>query len=166
MALPPENRTPRMELLQAIVARTPREKLMDFPVLKPAEHQLIGAFIQKFNYMDFNLRRAIETLPARSSCPKRRPRNTRKFTARRSRQSFRTPSRRWTRLWRTSPIRLKSFGSSSGGAKFGTFLAIGRHAEFPGKTPSCCYRRTRMTQHELAAATWRWGAARIVETPG
>jgi hypothetical protein len=61
MALPPENRTPRMELLQAIVARTPREKLMDFPVLKPAEHQLIGAFIQKFNYMDFNLRRAIET---------------------------------------------------------------------------------------------------------
>lgn len=61
MALPPENRTPRMEVLETIVARTPREKLMDFPVLEPADHQLIGAFIQEFNYMDFNLRRAIET---------------------------------------------------------------------------------------------------------
>ncbi len=61
MALPPENRTPRMEMLETIVARIPREKLMDFPVLEPEDHQLIGAFIQEFNYMDFNLRRAIET---------------------------------------------------------------------------------------------------------
>jgi hypothetical protein len=37
MALPPENRTPRMEMLETIVARTPREKLMDFPVLEPAD---------------------------------------------------------------------------------------------------------------------------------
>ena len=49
-----------MEMLETIVARTPREKLMDFPVLEPADHQLIGAFIQEFNYIDFNLRRAIE----------------------------------------------------------------------------------------------------------
>lgn len=61
MALPPENRTPRMEMLESIVACTPRERLIDFPVLEPADHQLIGAFIQHFNYMDFNLRRAIET---------------------------------------------------------------------------------------------------------
>jgi len=50
-----------MEMLEAIVASTQREKLMDFPVLQPADHQLIGFFIQQFNYMDFNLRRAIET---------------------------------------------------------------------------------------------------------
>lgn len=62
MALPPEKRTPRMEKLESIVASTPREKLIDFPVLLPVDHQLIGAFIQLFNYMDFNLRRAIETL--------------------------------------------------------------------------------------------------------
>jgi hypothetical protein len=29
-----------MEMLETIVARTPREKLMDFPVLEPADHQL------------------------------------------------------------------------------------------------------------------------------
>jgi hypothetical protein len=34
---------------------------MDFPVLQPDDHQMIGFFIQQFNYMDFNLRRAIET---------------------------------------------------------------------------------------------------------
>jgi hypothetical protein len=61
MALPPEHRTPRMQMLEAIVAATPREKLMDFPVLEPQDHLLIGTFIQTFNYMDLNLRRAIET---------------------------------------------------------------------------------------------------------
>jgi hypothetical protein len=61
MALPPEHRTARIDSLQAIVASTPRDKLMDFPVLLPVDHQLIGIFIQLFNYMDFNLRRAIET---------------------------------------------------------------------------------------------------------
>jgi hypothetical protein len=61
MALPPENRTPRMAMLEAIVAATPRERLMDFPVLQPQDHQLVGIFIQQFNYIDFNLRRAIET---------------------------------------------------------------------------------------------------------
>jgi hypothetical protein len=50
-----------MEALQAIVDRTPMEKRIDFPVLQPPDHQLIGVFIQLFNYMDFNLRRAIET---------------------------------------------------------------------------------------------------------
>ena len=60
MALPPENRTPRMEMLEAIVRHTPRERLMDFPVLQPGDHQLIGAFIQEFNYIDFNLRRGSE----------------------------------------------------------------------------------------------------------
>lgn len=50
-----------MEALEAIIARTPREKLFAFPVLQPPDHQLIGVFIQLFNYMDFNLRRAIET---------------------------------------------------------------------------------------------------------
>src|SRR5579872_3516396 len=62
MALPPEHRTPRIEELEAIVARTPREKLIEFPLLQPLDHQMIGMFIQLFNYMDFNLRRAIETL--------------------------------------------------------------------------------------------------------
>ncbi|WP_316189135.1 hypothetical protein [Bradyrhizobium sp. SZCCHNS1054] len=33
---------------------------MDFPILEAADHQLIGALIQEFNYVDFNLRRAIE----------------------------------------------------------------------------------------------------------
>ncbi len=61
MTLPPENRTPRMAVLESIIANTPREWLMDFPVLQPADHQLIGAFIQEFNYIDLNLRRAIET---------------------------------------------------------------------------------------------------------
>lgn len=61
MALPPEHRTPRMEALQSIVDSAPREKLFDFPVLQPPDHQMIGVFIQLFNYMDFNLRRAIET---------------------------------------------------------------------------------------------------------
>lgn len=61
MALPPEHRTPRMESLQGIVDGVPPEKLFDFPVLQPPDHQLIGVFVQLFNYMDFNLRRAIET---------------------------------------------------------------------------------------------------------
>lgn len=61
MALPPEHRTPRMEALEAIIASTPREKLFDFPVLQPPDHQLIGVFVQLFNYIDFNRRRAIET---------------------------------------------------------------------------------------------------------
>jgi hypothetical protein len=61
MALPPEHRTPRVEALEAIVARTPRERLVDFPVLQPSDHQMIGTFIQLFNYIDFSLRRAIET---------------------------------------------------------------------------------------------------------
>jgi hypothetical protein len=62
-----------MEMLEAIVARAPREKLMDFPVLQPADHQMIGFFIQQFNYMDLNLRRAVETfhhaklLPAKAA---------------------------------------------------------------------------------------------------
>jgi hypothetical protein len=34
---------------------------MEFPVLTALDLQLIGVFIQEFNYMDFNLRRAIET---------------------------------------------------------------------------------------------------------
>jgi hypothetical protein len=70
MALPPENRTPRMVMLETIVARTPREKLMDFPVLESADHQLIGALIQEFNYMDFNLRRAIIDQPEENLDPK------------------------------------------------------------------------------------------------
>ena len=61
MALPPEHRTPRIEALQVIVDSTPLEKRIDFPVLQPPDHQMIGVFIQLFNYMDFNLRRAIET---------------------------------------------------------------------------------------------------------
>lgn len=50
-----------MEALQAIVDSTPLEKQIDFPVLLPPDHQMIGVFIQLFNYMDFNLRRAVET---------------------------------------------------------------------------------------------------------
>jgi hypothetical protein len=50
-----------MEMLEAIVSNAPREKLMEFPVLQPEDHQIIGFFIQQFNYMDLNLRRAIET---------------------------------------------------------------------------------------------------------
>jgi hypothetical protein len=49
MALPPEHRTPRMELLGAIVASTRRERLRDFPVLRAAHHQLSGIFVQLFN---------------------------------------------------------------------------------------------------------------------
>jgi len=61
MALPPEHKTPRIEALQAIVRAAPAEELFKFPVLQPADHQLIGMFIQIFNYIDLNLRRAIET---------------------------------------------------------------------------------------------------------
>src|SRR5580704_16177402 len=61
MALPPEHRTSRIEMLEAIVSSTPREKLFDFPMLQPPDHQIVGIVIQQFNYMDFNLRRAIET---------------------------------------------------------------------------------------------------------
>lgn len=50
-----------MAMLEAIVDATPRDRLMDFPVLEPQDHQLIGAYIQLFNYIDFNLRRSIET---------------------------------------------------------------------------------------------------------
>lgn len=46
--------------IHSIVANAPAVKLFDFPVLQPADHQLIGAFIQYFNYIDLNLRRAIE----------------------------------------------------------------------------------------------------------
>jgi hypothetical protein len=60
MALPPQHRTPRIDRLNAIVAAVPPEKLMDFPVLEPEDHRLIGALIQEFNYIDFNSRRAIE----------------------------------------------------------------------------------------------------------
>jgi hypothetical protein len=61
MALPPEHRTPRIEMLEAIVAATPRDRLIDFPLLQPSDHLMVGVFIQTYNYMDFNLRRAIET---------------------------------------------------------------------------------------------------------
>ena len=58
-------------MLQAIVASTPRERLMEFPVLQSADHEMIGAFIQLFNYMDLNLRRAIETLALAKLLPSR-----------------------------------------------------------------------------------------------
>jgi len=48
-------------MLEAIAANASREKLMAFPVLQPEDHQIIGFFIQQFNYMDLNFRRAIET---------------------------------------------------------------------------------------------------------
>lgn len=60
-----------MNMLEAIVAATPREKLMDFPILHPEDHLLIGAFIQTFNYMDLNLRRAIETFAHAKLLPKK-----------------------------------------------------------------------------------------------
>ena len=48
-------------MLEAIVAGTPRDRLIDFPLLQPSDHRMVGVFIQTYNYMDFNLRRAIET---------------------------------------------------------------------------------------------------------
>jgi hypothetical protein len=60
MALPPEHKTARIMHINSIVANTPAAQLFEFPVLQPADHQLIGAFIQYFNYIDLNLRRAIE----------------------------------------------------------------------------------------------------------
>jgi hypothetical protein len=69
MALPPENRTPRVEMLEAIVAATQRDRLIDFPLLEPEDHRVIGTFIQLFNYMDFNLRRAIETFSVANLLP-------------------------------------------------------------------------------------------------
>jgi hypothetical protein len=48
-------------MLEAIVAATPRDRLIDFPLLQPSDHLMVGVFIQTYNYMDFNLRRAIET---------------------------------------------------------------------------------------------------------
>jgi hypothetical protein len=64
--------------IQSIVANTPAEKLFNFPVLQPADHQLIGAFIQYFNYIDLNLRRAIEAFAhaklLRGEAAKRYPR--------------------------------------------------------------------------------------------
>lgn len=61
MALPLEHRTPRLEMLQAIVYNTPSEKLFNFPPLEPYDLQIVGMFIQLYNYMDLNLRRSIDT---------------------------------------------------------------------------------------------------------
>ena len=52
-------------MLEAIVAAKQRDRLMEFPVLEPEDHRIIGMFLQLFNYMDFNLRRAIETFSRR-----------------------------------------------------------------------------------------------------
>ncbi|MFZ0927494.1 MAG: hypothetical protein WAN11_02770 [Syntrophobacteraceae bacterium] len=60
MALPLEHRTPRLEMLQAIVDSTPPEKLFNFPPLEPSDFQIVGMFIQLYNYMELNLRRSIE----------------------------------------------------------------------------------------------------------
>jgi hypothetical protein len=60
-----------MAMLETIVASAPREKLMDFPVLRPEDHQMIGFFIQQFNYIDLNLRRAIETFHHAQLLPKK-----------------------------------------------------------------------------------------------
>jgi hypothetical protein len=69
MALPPENRTSRVEKLEAIVAATRRDRLTEFPVLEPEDHRIIGMFIQLFNYIDFNLRRTIETFSVADLLP-------------------------------------------------------------------------------------------------
>src|SRR5260370_32034382 len=59
--LPPEHRTPRMEMLEGIVAKTAPEELFNFPVLTLHDHQLIGMYIQLYNYRDLNLRRSFES---------------------------------------------------------------------------------------------------------
>jgi len=56
-------------MLEAIVANTPRDRLIDFPLLQPSDHLMVGVFIQTYNYMDFNLRRAIETFACAKLLP-------------------------------------------------------------------------------------------------
>jgi hypothetical protein len=58
--LPPEYRTPRIEMLERVVAKTAPEDFFKFPVLTPHDHQLIGMYIQLYNYIDLNLRRSFE----------------------------------------------------------------------------------------------------------
>jgi hypothetical protein len=60
MALPPEHLTPRIEALKRIVDQTSAEEFCAFRLLQPDDHGLIGLFIQEYNYIDFNLRRAVE----------------------------------------------------------------------------------------------------------
>jgi hypothetical protein len=67
--LPPEHRNPRMEALSARLSAIPAQELFSFPVLQAADHQLFGAYIQLYNYMDLNLRRSVEAFAAVGMLP-------------------------------------------------------------------------------------------------
>ncbi|MET4279735.1 MULTISPECIES: hypothetical protein [unclassified Bradyrhizobium] len=59
MALPPQNATPRLEIMQREVERLAGQ-LFEFPELQPGDYQLFGAYIQMYNFIDMNLRRCVE----------------------------------------------------------------------------------------------------------
>src|SRR5262249_16727714 len=54
------NRTPEMEALNKTLEAMTPEQFSSLPPLTDDDHRLIGIYIQLYNSMDFNLRRAIE----------------------------------------------------------------------------------------------------------
>jgi hypothetical protein len=60
MALPPEYLTPKMEATREKLSNLHLSELIALPPLTPEDNEMIGAFIQHFNFIDLNLRRAIE----------------------------------------------------------------------------------------------------------
>lgn len=57
--IPKQNKTPRMEQLQNLVAALPGG-LAGLDHLTLGDHQLIGAYIQLFNFIELNLRRSVD----------------------------------------------------------------------------------------------------------
>lgn len=57
--LPPEHKTAELLELERLM-RLSGEGLLTFPHLRDEDHQLIGAYIQIYNFIELNLRRCVE----------------------------------------------------------------------------------------------------------
>ena len=64
MALPDNVETPRGLYLQGILKQVTKEDLSAWPMLKKDDYVAIGAIVVLFSYIDFNLRRLVETYDA------------------------------------------------------------------------------------------------------
>jgi hypothetical protein len=69
MALPPEYLTSKMEAMRQKLAAMPLQDLTRLPPLDREDHEMIGAFIQHFNFIDLNLRRALEIFSVANILP-------------------------------------------------------------------------------------------------
>jgi hypothetical protein len=69
MALPSEYLTPKMEATREKLSNLRLSELIALPPLTPKDSEMVGAFIQHFNFIDLNLRRAIEIFSIASLLP-------------------------------------------------------------------------------------------------